>query len=108
LEKIEVIIADEVTEYFNNLIYTLFLKEYFSYEKSAEYYVQNIYNFIEFELYKNPFKKTPVPLQKFGSYYVFYRPNKRTTWYIFFEKSDNRVLITHITNSHLEDIRFLN
>ena len=26
LEKIEVVIADEVTEYFNNLIYTLFLK----------------------------------------------------------------------------------
>ena len=108
MEKLEILISNEVIDYLNKLILTLFLKDYFSNVANAEFYVQNIYDFINFDLHKAISKKTPPILEKHGSFYVFYRPNKHTTWYIFFEKKDTRVLITHITNSHLEEVKFLN
>jgi hypothetical protein len=86
----------------------LFKSGYFSYLSFSENYVESLTIFIDNNIHSFPHKKTPIELAYLGSYYVFYRPNKRTTWYIFFEKSDNRVLITHITNNHLEDIKFLN
>lgn len=84
-----------------------FLKDYFDFEDSAQLYVQHIYDFIELELHNFPHKKTPTSLKKFGSNYVFYKPNHRTTWYIFFEKSNNRYLITHITNNHVKELNDL-
>jgi hypothetical protein len=102
LEKINIQILDDVVIYLNHLTQLLFEKEYFGFEDAAHDYVDKIYNFIEFDLITFPHKRTPNSLKKFGSKYLFYRPNNRTTWYIFFENYQNRYLITFITNNHEE------
>jgi len=108
LEKVKIEISIEVIGYLNELIKILFEKEYFSFEESAQLYVKDIYDFIEFELYNLPHKTTPHIIKNFGSKYVCYKANKRTTWYIFFTTQENLILITHITNNHMQDINVLN
>lgn len=107
MEKVKIEILPEVTEFLNKLVELLFYKEYFGFEDTAQFYVQKIYDFIENDLINFPHKTTPKKLKKFGSNYAFYRPNNRTTWYIFFEKSNNRYLITHLTNNHVKELNDL-
>jgi hypothetical protein len=107
LEKVKIEIYPEVISFLNELIAQLFYKEYFGFEDSAQLYVQKIYDFIENDLINFPHKKIPKKLKNFGSYYAFYKPNNRTTWYIFFEKSGNRYLITHLTNNHVKELNDL-
>ncbi len=107
MEKVKIEILPEVIIFLNELIELLFNKEYFGFEDSAQFYVQKIYDFIENDLINFPHKSTPIKLKKFGSNYVFFRPNNRTTWYIFFEKSNNRYLITHLTNNHIKELNDL-
>ena len=37
-------------------------------------------------------------------WYAFFnrKSSPRTTWYVFFEKCDNRILVKHISNNWLE------
>lgn len=107
MEKISVQYLPEIEYFINDLSDLLFEKEYFSFYEYAAHYVDNLTFFIEKELFNFPHKKTPIKLRKFGSNYVFYRPNNRTTWYIFFEKSNNRYLITHLTNNHVKELNDL-
>lgn len=107
MEKVKIEILPEVIDFLNELTELLFYKEYFGFEDSAQLYVQKIYDFFECDLLNFPHKSTPKKLKKFGSNYAFYRPNDRTTWYIFFEKSNNRYLITHLTNNHVKELNDL-
>jgi plasmid stabilization system protein ParE len=107
LEKVAIEILPEVIDFLNDVVKILFKKEYFGFQDAAQRYVQKIYDFIEFELVNFPHKSTPSSLKIFGSNYVFYKPNNRTTWYIFFEKKQNRILITHITNNHIKELNEL-
>lgn len=107
MEKVKIEILPEVTDFLNELVEILFYKEYFGFEDTAQFYVQKIYDFIENDLINFPHKSTPKKLKRFGSNYAFYRPNERTTWYIFFEKSNNRYLITHLTNNHVKELNDL-
>lgn len=70
-------------------------------------YVDKIVDFIEWDIENFPHKPTPEKLIRFGSKYVFYKANERTTWYIFFENKGNRYVVTYITNNHTEDAQFL-
>jgi len=106
LEKV-VIIQEDVIDFLENLIRVLFEKEYFGFEGSAQIYVSRMYDFIEFELINFPPKQTPNNLIRYGSNYVFYKANNRTTWYIFFEKKGNRYLVTYITNNHMAEANTL-
>ena len=107
MEKVKIELLPEVIIFLNELVELLFYKEYFGFEDAAQFYVQNIYDFIENDLINFPHKSTPKKLKHFGSNYVFYRPNNRTTWYIFFEKSNNRYLISHLTNNHVKELNDL-
>ncbi|WP_396192575.1 hypothetical protein [Flavobacterium sp.] len=107
MEKVKIEILPEVIIFLNELIELLFYKEYFGFEDTAQLYVQKIYDFFEYDLLNFPHKSTPIKLKKFGSNYVFFRPNNRTTWYIFFEKNNNRYLITHLTNNHIKELNDL-
>lgn len=107
MEKVKIEILPEVIVFLNELVELLFYKEYFGFEDSAQFYVQKIYDFIESDLMNFPHKTTPIKLKKFGSNYAFYTPNNRTTWYIFFEKSNNRYLITCLTNNHVKELNDL-
>ena len=42
-----------------------------------------------------------------GKKYIFYKANSRTTWYVFFESNENKILITGILNNHCEEAKWL-
>jgi hypothetical protein len=105
LEKI--IFKHTVLDYLDSLVFTLFKEKYFSYSENAQLYVDKIVDFIILEINSFPHKKTPVKLQYLGSNYIFYKPNARTTWYVFFEKQGSVFLITGILNNQCEEINNL-
>lgn len=107
MEEIEIILQQNVTNYLEELILILYENEYFGFESDAQIYVQKIYDFIEHNLPIFPHKITPENLTDLGSKYIFYKANPSTTWYIFFESSDNRFLVSYITNNFSEIIKFL-
>ena len=103
----KVIFKGQVLDYFDELVYTLFREEYFSYPKNAQLYVDKIVDFVILEINSFPHKVTPQKLQYLGSNYIFYNANARTTWYIFFEKQGAVFLITGIINNHCEEAKEL-
>jgi hypothetical protein len=102
-----IIFQDGVLNYLDNLVYILFTEEYFGYMQSSYDYVDKIIDFIKNSILTFPSKKTPVELKNFGSRYIFYKSNQRTTWYVFFEQKNNNFLITNIINSHCEETKWL-
>jgi hypothetical protein len=102
-----VVISDEALNYLDDLIEILYKKEYFGFIESAEIYVTDIYDFIFQNIKDFPSKKTPIPLNNFGSNYIFYNSNSRTTWYIFFEQKGSNYLITNILHNHCEEAKWL-
>jgi len=84
LEKIIVQYLPEAEEYLNDLAFVLFQKDYFGFLESSFDYVDDIVDFIEYNLQIFPFKNTPENLLQLGSKYIFYKANNTTTWYIFF------------------------
>ena len=101
----KVIFKNKVLDYLDELVYILFKKEYFSYSENAQRYVDKIVDFIVFEINSFPHKTTPQKLQYLGSNYIFYNSNNRTTWYIFFERKNQKYLITGIINNHCEEAK---
>jgi hypothetical protein len=107
LEKVNLFYKPESEDYFNELVFTLFKKDYFSYLENAILYKDKILYFIENNISTFPSRKTPKKLQSYGLNYIFYKSNQRTTWYVFFEKSENNYLITNIINSHSKEAKWL-
>ena len=103
----KVIFKNAVLEYFDNLVYTLFKEEYFGFAESAQNYTDKIVNFIISSISSFPHKKTPKSLQYLGSNYIFYKPNSKTTWYVFFEKRDQNYLITGVMNNNSLEVKEL-
>lgn len=103
----KVIFKDRVLDYLDELVYTLFKEEYFSYSENAQLYFDKIVDFVILGINSFPHKSTPQKLQYLGSNYIFYKSNKRTTWYVFFEKKENNYLITGIINNHCEEAKEL-
>ena len=98
MEKI--ILLPEVIEKLNELINTLYKKEYFSFIENSFNYVEAIYDFI-YTIPTLPYKETAN--NKFGGYYCSYKANRNTTWYITFDKKDDRFVIQYITNNYTEE-----
>jgi len=98
LEK--VIFRKGVSDYFGQLVHTLFLQDYFGYEDSAKEYVDKIIHFILNDIQNVVHQESPNEIKHLGKFYITYNPNRRTTWYIFFEKKQENYLITHISNNH--------
>jgi hypothetical protein len=105
LEK--VIFKKEVLDYFDELVYTPFVEECFSYAENAQHYVDKIVDFIILEIANFPNQPTSKGLHHLGPNYFFYKANNRTTWYVFFEKQNKDFLITGILNNHCEEINNL-
>ncbi|HAH56045.1 MAG TPA: hypothetical protein DCM02_12380, partial [Flavobacterium sp.] len=89
-----------VLDYLDDLVFILFKEEYFGFMQSSYDYVDKIIDFINYNITTFPSRKTPPELKNFGSNYIFYKSNQRTTWYVFFENKNNNFLITNIINSH--------
>ncbi|MCC9018521.1 hypothetical protein [Flavobacterium lipolyticum] len=105
--KIEVVFTLSVIVYLDDLVMTLYKNEYFGFIASAEQYVSNIYRAVPERIKNCSHKKAPKSLQYLGSNYVFYKPNVRTTWYIFFDEKDQNYLITGIVNNYCAEAKGL-
>jgi hypothetical protein len=107
LEKI-VTYSNFFNNYLTDLIDVLFFEDYFSYVENAENYAIKlrfeIDNYIDFKQHHF----SPKKLKIYGEYYITVSLNKRTTWFVFFDKKDNRFLVQFITNNHTEDSEILN
>ncbi len=107
MEKVEVFYKPEVEKFINELVFILYKEDYFSFLENAIEYKDKLIDFIENNIQSFPFRFSPLPLYSFGSKYIFYRSNSRTTWYVFFEQKDNKYLITYVTNNHSELSKYL-
>jgi hypothetical protein len=103
----EIIINENVHDFLEELVYKLYKKEYFGFVDSAYEYVDKIYDFIYNELPNAQHKETPKELLRHGKYYVKCSANKRTAWYVFFNKKEGRILVKYITNNHVAKAAFI-
>jgi hypothetical protein len=97
MEKI--VISSNVRKALDELVDILYYKEYFSYKKSAQDYINNLYDFIltiPSLRYKTTLNK------KYGAFYCCYKHNAKTSWYFLFDIEDNTYFIKNITNNHSE------
>lgn len=105
----KVIFRQGLLDYLEYLTFLLFEKGYFGFEDSSLDYIGKIVDFIYNKIGTYPHKITPEKLEFLGKYYIVYKSNERTSWYIFFDITLNKVfLITNILNNHQPETRFLN
>jgi hypothetical protein len=104
VEPPEVIFHPAVVEYLNALGKQLFDDGYFGYHENAIQYIQRMVDYISSRIHLHAATPAPEYFEKYGSHlrYITFHSTKRTTWYIFFQRLDNRVLIRYITNNHVE------
>lgn len=95
--------TSEFENQINEIIDILFDDMYFGFKESAINYGDRIYDFILKNIDKPISKLSPKNFQKFGKFYIKYKANENTTWYIFFDRKDNRFLVNHILNNHTND-----
>ena len=93
--------------YLNELIDILFYQEYFSYIENAEKYVVALKEDIEKYIDVKQQYQTPKNLSRHRNLFIVVSLNNKTSWFVFFEKKDNRFLIQYITNNHMEEASFL-
>ena len=108
-EKTIITYSPSVRAYLIELIAILYEKEYFGFEESAHQYVEQIRQNIRKVLPQQTNHRTaPKELKRDGKYYIKIKGSNRTTWYVFFDKMDNRYFVEYITNNHVPQSAFFN
>jgi len=98
----KVIFAPEVENDLFELVELLVRKGYFGTYDFAISYVEDLINYIQTKIHIKLKKKAPINFCIYGSdlWYITYRRNTNTTWYIFFEQLDDLFWIKYISNNH--------
>lgn len=107
MEKVSIKYKTQVVTYLNDLIFTLFKEDYFSYLESSVDYKNKLIDFIDSNIATFPARKTPLRIRYLGSNYIFYKSNQRTTWYVFFEQKDKNYIITNTINNNSTEVNWL-
>jgi hypothetical protein len=78
------------------------MNDYFGFRDDAKKYVEALAHEINSSIDKKSKKKAPEYFSKYGDnlYYVSYRKNKNTQWYIFFNIREDNYYIEYIGNNH--------
>lgn len=99
----KVLFLPEVEDYLFELINILYQKRYFSYYDSAICYVEELVNDIQDSLDAEFKKRAPEYFSRYGKdmYYVKYKKNHNTQWYVFFTIHEDLYLVRYITNNHV-------
>ena len=92
----------------DGLAFILYANNYFSSILIAQEYVDLVITKSEAKILNNHYKKTPLLVSSIGTFYATVITNKRTSWYFFFIKEGDKVLITYISNNHQELAQYLN
>ena len=96
----EIIIHALVVKRLNNLLDVLLYQGYFVEEENAIAYLKNIRNFIEFIPTQ---RHRPTINPKYGSWYCEYKPNRRTSWFVTFDKKGHRYIVRNLINNHTKE-----
>lgn len=107
MEKV-ILVSPTVIQALKKLVWILYNEEYFGFEEDAHKYVDKLRKAIHKDLPNLPHHSTPPELQKYGSYYVKLKGNKRTMWYVFFDKKGHRYVVEFITNNYSQQSAYLN
>ena len=107
MEKVSIKYKTQVVTYLNDLIFTIFKEDYFSYLESSVDYKNKLIDFIDSNIATFPARKTPLRIRYLGSNYIFYKSNQRTTWYVFFEQKDKNYIITNTINNNSTEVNWL-
>lgn len=91
----------------NTLVDVLFEKEYFAFKEDSMVYVGKLIEYIEINIDRIQPKITPKKIKSKGNYYLNYQPNKKTTWYVLFERRERQYLVTYIFNNHCKEAKYL-
>lgn len=99
----KVIFAPEVEDDLFDLVEILVQKGYLGTYDFAISYVEDLVYFIQANIQKKIRMKAPAYFNKFGSdlWYITYRRNTNTTWYIFFTQMEDVYWVKYITNNHV-------
>jgi hypothetical protein len=103
----KVVIQPEVMDYLEELVATLYEKEYFGFLEASRRYVVDLLSDIKTRLPLRPHKPAPPYFSRYGRHmhYAAFPKSKHTTWYAFFTKYKQNeeivFLIRYITNSHV-------
>jgi hypothetical protein len=106
-------ILPEVLDYLDELVITLYEKEYFGFKESSKKYVKELFQNIKTTLPIRLHKPAPKHFERYGKdlHYASFNKNNRTTWYAFFTKhqqdEDIIYLVRYISNNHVAG-QFLN
>lgn len=107
-QEVDVIFSAEFDAIVEDLVFTLFLQDYFGFFENAQKYVNNIYIFVRENIATYPVKNTPENCKQYGEKYLLYKANANTTWYIFFSQEGNVYFIQFIANNHTDFIANFN
>jgi len=90
------LILDELTN-------ILIEKGYFSFYEYSAQYIEDLVNYVKANIAIKQHKKAPNYFSRYGSdlFYITYKRNKQTTWYILFQKTGQFYFIRYITNNHV-------
>lgn len=103
----KVIYRPQLKEYLNSLVYILYQKGYFGFIESSFEYIENLVYYINNNILSLTHYQVPKQLSKLGSYYIRYKYNSNTTWYILFDKTDEDIYVTFIFNNHVKYASYL-
>lgn len=109
MQTCEIRILPEAEDFLTLLPQTLVKEGYLSTYEAAEKIVDDIVDFIS-QLPNVPHYKIAGSLAYHFAYlgvdieYAFFRRKsaRKTTWYVFFEQNQGRILVKHITNNWVE------
>ncbi len=98
-----VIFSEEVSDKLDEIAEVLYKNHYFGFVENADIYVEKIHNYVYDNIDKPISRLSPKSFKKFGEFYIKYRANENTTWYIFFDRKEHRFLVNYILNNHTEE-----
>ena len=103
----KVFILPEVQQYFYELSYILYEKDYFGSLEKSEQYVEELVYDIKENLPTKRHKPAPKYFDRYGKNmkYASFKKNRHTTWYAFFkiyeENGQTFYLVRYISNNHV-------
>ncbi len=99
----EVKYDNSVIIFLNELTDILLEKGYFSFYETSVEYMWDMLSFVKENIENLPHKPAPSYFAKYGKnlFYISYKRNHQTTWYILFEKTTAHYLVRYITNNHV-------
>lgn len=99
----KVIFAPEVENNLFELVEILVQKGYLGTYDFAISYVEDLIHYIQTNIHTNLKRKAPAYFNQFGSdlWYISYRRNKHTLWYVFFSQIGDTYWVRYISNNHV-------